>query len=75
MGNCPVLRNSEKGNRSGLPPIPPNSRHGSHQELTKERGFSERTLDAKVDDPGLKKDDENGGRVGTHEPVVHERDA
>ncbi|GFU08416.1 hypothetical protein TNCV_2132591 [Trichonephila clavipes] len=28
---------------------------GSHQELRKERGFSERTLDAEVDDPGLKK--------------------
>ncbi|GFX91073.1 hypothetical protein TNCV_5107031 [Trichonephila clavipes] len=29
---------------------------GSHQELTKERGFSERVLDAEVDDPGLKKE-------------------
>ncbi|GFX10771.1 transposable element Tcb2 transposase [Trichonephila clavipes] len=29
---------------------------GSHQELTKETGFNERTLDAEVDDPGLKKE-------------------
>ncbi|GFU70801.1 hypothetical protein TNCV_1602161, partial [Trichonephila clavipes] len=29
---------------------------GSHQELTKERGFREWTLDAEVDDPGLKKE-------------------
>ncbi|GFU68356.1 hypothetical protein TNCV_1719851 [Trichonephila clavipes] len=46
-------------------------------ELMKERGFSERTLDAEVDDPGLKKqsNEKPGGRVGTHQPVVHERDA
>ncbi|GFS74274.1 hypothetical protein TNCV_3279681 [Trichonephila clavipes] len=48
---------------------------GSHQELTKEREFSKRTLDAEVDDPGLKKEGRERCQVGTHQSVVHERDA
>ncbi|GFW30257.1 transposon Tf2-9 polyprotein [Trichonephila clavipes] len=44
-------------------------RQGSDRELTKERGFSEWTLDEEVEDPGLKESNENGGRVGTRNPL------
>ncbi|GFV92482.1 hypothetical protein TNCV_3950921 [Trichonephila clavipes] len=49
---------------------------GSHEGVNEGGGFNEWTLDAEVDDPGQKREsDENGGRVGTHQPVVHKRDA
>ncbi|GFW20994.1 hypothetical protein TNCV_1715011 [Trichonephila clavipes] len=44
-------------------------------ELTKEKGFSERTLDAEVDDPGLKKERRERRPSRGTPPVVHERDA
>ncbi|GFX11768.1 uncharacterized protein TNCV_4341131 [Trichonephila clavipes] len=45
------------------------------RELTKETGFSERTLDAEVDDPGLKKERRERWPSRDAPPVVHERDA
>ncbi|GFW12001.1 hypothetical protein TNCV_4530671 [Trichonephila clavipes] len=39
-------------------------------ELTRDKGISERTQDAEVEDPGLRKrSNENSGRVGTHHPL------
>ncbi|GFW19541.1 hypothetical protein TNCV_1604331 [Trichonephila clavipes] len=45
------------------------------RELTKERGFSELTLDAEVDDPGPKKERRERWPRRDTPPVVHERDA
>ncbi|GFV11741.1 hypothetical protein TNCV_977301, partial [Trichonephila clavipes] len=44
-------------------------------ELTKERGFSERTLEAEVDDAGLKKERRERWPSRDTPPVLHERDA
>ncbi|GFX71931.1 hypothetical protein TNCV_1443541 [Trichonephila clavipes] len=44
-------------------------------ELTREREFSERTLDAEVDDPGLKKERRERWPSRDPPPVVHKRDA
>ncbi|GFV15958.1 uncharacterized protein TNCV_4240011 [Trichonephila clavipes] len=41
------------------------SSNATTNELTRETGIQR----AEVDDPGLKKSDENGGRVGTHHPL------
>ncbi|GFW62838.1 hypothetical protein TNCV_4451871 [Trichonephila clavipes] len=43
-------------------------------KLTKEREFSERILDAEVDDPGLKKERRERWPSRDAPPVVHERD-
>ncbi|GFX69301.1 retrovirus-related Pol polyprotein from transposon opus [Trichonephila clavipes] len=45
---------------------------GSHEGVNEGEGFSERTLDAEVDDPELKRERRERW---THQPVVHERDA
>ncbi|GFU93869.1 hypothetical protein TNCV_1660931 [Trichonephila clavipes] len=44
-------------------------------ELTRERRFSERTLDAEVDDPGLRKERREQWPSRDLPPVVHKRDA
>ncbi|GFX01803.1 uncharacterized protein TNCV_1022061 [Trichonephila clavipes] len=48
----------------------------SHQGVNEKEGFSERTLDAEVDDPGLKKERrERWPNRDIPLPVIHERDA
>ncbi|GFV77948.1 hypothetical protein TNCV_1021 [Trichonephila clavipes] len=44
-------------------------------ELTKERGFSEGTLDTEIDDPGLQKEQGELWPSRDQPPVVHKRDA
>ncbi|GFW11193.1 hypothetical protein TNCV_5132041 [Trichonephila clavipes] len=44
-------------------------------ELRSKRGFSERTLDAEVDDPGLKKERRERWPSRDTPPVVYKRDA